>query len=164
MVDRKEFIKFFLIDSIKNIQQINGHHYLSFGLISQGIEFLGCCLDDKGYFKEKLSRERFENAIKELFPQKYQQFNIKDGQYYLYRDLRCGLLHGCLPKPSIELIRRSEIINFTNHLEIKNIRGKETLVLVSEELFNDFENACKEIINRIDKGKISNGNLLVTEP
>ncbi|PIP17635.1 MAG: hypothetical protein COX43_03250 [Parcubacteria group bacterium CG23_combo_of_CG06-09_8_20_14_all_35_9] len=69
-----------------------------------------------------------------------------------------------MPKPNIELIQRSEITNFGNHLEIKNIRGKDMLILVSEELFNDFKNACNEIIKRIDGGKISNKDLIVTEP
>lgn len=163
MITLKDFIKITLIKEIKEIQQTGNHHYLSFGLISQGIEFLGYCLDSNSYFIDNQSESRFRNTIKNLFPTKYHPFNIKNGKYDLYKDLRCGILHVCLPKPNIELIQRREINDFGNHLEIKNIRDKDMLILVSEELFNDFENACNKIIERIDDGKISNKDLLVTE-
>jgi len=40
------FIEQVLKKEIKNIQRDENHHYLSFSSISQGIEFLGACLDD----------------------------------------------------------------------------------------------------------------------
>lgn len=163
MITLKSFIRATLIDEIRNIQQTNKHHYLSFGLISQGIEFLGCCLDGKAYFKDGLSGKRFRNAIDKLFPDEYKKFNIEKGKYDLFENLRCGLLHVCLPKPDIELIQRNEIKKCGRHLEVKMIRGRDALILVSEELFNDFKNACEEIIKRIEGGIIENKNLIATE-
>lgn len=163
MITLKDFIKITLIKEIKEIQQTGNHHYLSFGLISQGIEFLGCCLDPNSYFIDNQSESRFRNAIKNLFPKKYHPFNIKNGKYDLYRDLRCGILHVCLPKPNIELIRRKEIPNFGKHLEIKKIRNKEMLILVSEDLYFDFQIACKKILSKIINNEIVNTKLMVTE-
>lgn len=48
----KQFIDKTLISEIKTIQQTSGHHYLFFGLIAQGIELLGACLDDTKFHKK----------------------------------------------------------------------------------------------------------------
>jgi hypothetical protein len=42
-----------------------------------------------------------------------------------------------------------------DHLEIKEIRGIDRLVLVLEDLFEDYERACKEMIARIKEGRLS---------
>jgi hypothetical protein len=42
-----------------------------------------------------------------------------------------------------------------DHLEVKEIGGIRRLVLVSEDLFEDYEKACKEIIARISDGRLS---------
>ena len=53
-------------------------------------------------------------------------------------------------------------------MDIKNIRGKDRLLLVSQELYDDFENACNEIIKKIESGTIDpnkvSGILIATEP
>ena len=165
-----DFIQKGLIDEFKKIQQDEGHHYISFSLISQGIEFLGACLDSDPFSKEGLSGPRFRNAICNLFPTPYHEFNQGKGRPFdLYDNLRCGLLHVVLPKPQLELIGRSEKTEFeANHLEVKKIRGVDRLVLVSEDLFEDYEKACKEIMARISDGRLSGskfaGELLLTKP
>ncbi len=163
MIKLKDFIKNTLIDEIRTIQ-LNGHHFLSFGLISQGIEFLGCCLDKRHYFQERLSKERFRKAITNLFPPEYQQFNSDSAKYDLFRDLRCGLLHVCLPKSNLELIQEAEIKDFGNHLEEKNIRGGNKLIIVSQEFLADFEKACLQLIEKIDQGDIDDVDIIATEP
>jgi CRISPR/Cas system CMR subunit Cmr4 (Cas7 group RAMP superfamily) len=65
-------------------------------------------------------------------------------------------LHIVLPESRLELIRRSEKTKFhVDHLEIKEIRGIDRLVLVLEDLFEDYERACKEMIARIKEGRLS---------
>jgi hypothetical protein len=165
----KDFVKKVLIGEIKTIQQTYGHHYLSFGLIAQGIELLGACLDNKDFHKNGTSGDRFRDAIDKLFPDKYKIFNNKTSDYDLYKNLRCGLLHVVLPGSFIELIQESEKEKFNaGHLDIKQIRGKDRLILVSQDLFSDFENACNEIVNRIDLGTIDpskiSGTLIDVEP
>jgi hypothetical protein len=148
-----DFIQKFLIDEFKEIQQDEGHHYISLNLICQGIEFLGACLDSEPFSAKGLSAPRFRRAIYDLFPTSYRKFNQGSGRSFdLYENLRCGLLHVILPESPLELIRRTEKTKFNvNHLEVKEIRGINRLVLVLEDLFDDYEKACEEIIARISE-------------
>jgi len=165
-----DFIQKILIDEFKKVQQDEGHHYISFSLICQGIEFLGACLDSEPFSAKGLSAARFRRAIYDLFPTSYRQFNQGSGRPFdLYENLRCGLLHVILPESPFELIRRAEKEKFNaNHLEVKEIRGMNRLVLVSEDLFEDYEKACQEIIARVRDGRLRGwkfmGHVLSTRP
>jgi hypothetical protein len=153
----KDFIKNVLIGEIKSIQQTHGHHYLSFGLISQGIEFLGACIDNNDFHVDRKGRERFNNAIITLFPTQYHQYIKRKGeQFDLYENLRCGLLHIVVPGSDLELIQESEIPSYGEHLEIKTLRNRDRLILVSQKLMTDFENACNNVISQIENNSISN--------
>lgn len=165
----KNFIQNLLINEIKSIQQRCGHHYHSFSLIAQGIEFYGACLDSGGFFTPNRSGKRFNKALVELFPVEYQNFITgKGNQFDLYENLRCGLLHAVLPKGDVELIKEAEVPLFGNHLEVKVIRDRERLVLVSQQFMADFENAGLEIIRRIDNREIAHskvyGEYMSNEP
>jgi hypothetical protein len=151
-----DFIQKVLIEEFKEIQQDEGHHYISFSLVCQGIEFLGACLDSEPFSAKGRSAARFRRAVYDLFPASYRQFNQGTGRPFdLYENLRCGLQHVILPESPIELIQQSEKEKFgVNHLEVKEIRGIDRLVLVSEDLFDDHEKACKEIIARIRDGRL----------
>jgi hypothetical protein len=165
-----DFIQKILIDEFKEIQQDKGHHYISFNLICQGIEFLGACLDSEPFSAKGLSTARFRRAIYDLFPTSYRKFNQGSGRPFdLYENLRCGLLHVILPESPLELIRRTEKTKFNvDHLVVKEIRGINRLVLVLEDLFDDYEKACEEIIARISDGRLGGwkfaGDLLLTQP
>ncbi len=152
-----DFIQKVLIDEFKEIQQDERHHTLSFSLICQGIEFLGACLDSEAFSNKGLRAPRFRRAIYDLFPTSYHQFNQGSGRPFdLYENLRCGLFHFILPGSRLELIRRFEKSKFNaNHLEVKEIRGMNRLLLVLEDLFDDYEKACQEIIARIRDGRLS---------
>ncbi len=152
-----DFIQKILIDEFKEIQQEEGRHYISFCLICQGIEFLGACLDSEPFSAKGLNAPRFRKAIDDLFPTSYHPLNQGTGKPFdLYEVFRCGLMHVILPGSRLELIRRTEKTNFnTHHLEVKEIRGMDRLVLVLEDLFEDYENACDEIIARISDGRLS---------
>lgn len=151
-----DFIQKILIDEFKEIQQEEGYHYISFNLICQGIEFLGACLDSEDFSAKGLSAPRFRRAIYDLFPTSYHQFNRGSGKPFdLYENLQCSLWHVILPGSRLELIRRFEKAKLNaNHLEIKEIQGIDRLVLVLEDLFDDYEKACKEIIARIRDGRL----------
>ncbi len=97
---------------------------------------------------------RFQLAIKELFPPIYQPFNDENSSFFLYKDLRCGLIHIILPKHNLELIKEAEISRYGEHLEIKTIRNIKRLILVSQYLFEDFKEAGREVIRRIDNREI----------
>lgn len=165
-----DFIQKVLIDEFKEIQQKERHSYILFSLICQGIEFLGACLDSDAFSNKGLSAPRFRRAVYDLFPSAYHPFNRGSGKPFdLYETLQCGLLHVILPGARLELIQRSEKPRFdANHLQIKEIQGTDRLVLVLEDLFDDYEKACKEIIKRIRDGRLTGwkftGDLLSTRP
>jgi hypothetical protein len=164
-----DFIQKVLIDEFKEIQQDDGHLYISFNLICEGIEFLGACLDSNAFSSKGLRASRFRRAIYDLFPASYHQFNQGSGKPFdLYENLRCSLWQVILPGLRLELIRRSEKAKFNaNHLEIKEIQGMNRFVLVLEDLFDDYEKACKEIISRISDGRLNSlkfaGDFLPTQ-
>jgi len=164
-----DFIEKVLINEFKEIEQDEGHSYISFSLVCQGIEFLGACLDSEPFSAKGLSAPRFRRAIDDLFPTSYHKFNQGSGKPFdLYENLRCGLVHAILPGSRLELIRRTEKAKFSaNHLEVKEIRGIDRFVLVSEDLFEDFERACEEVIARISDGRLKGwkfvGELLLTQ-
>jgi len=164
-----DFIQKVLIDEFKEIQHDEGHPYILFSLICQGIEFLGACLDSEPFSAKGLSAPRFRKAIYDLFPTSYRKFNQGTGKPFdLYENLRCSLMHVILPGSQLELIRRAEKAKISgNHLEVKEIRGINRLVLVSEDLFEDYERACQEIIARISDGRLRSwkftGDLLLTQ-
>jgi len=163
-----DFIQKVLIEEFREIQQDEGHPYISYSLVCQGIEFLGACLDSEPFSAEGLSAARFRRAVYDLFPTSYRKFNQGKGRPFdLYENLRCGLQLVILPGTPIELIQQSEKEKFdVHHLEVKEIRGIDRLVLVSEELFDDYEKACKEIIARIRDGRLRGwkfaGDVLIT--
>jgi len=163
-----DFIQKVLVEEFREIQQDQGHYYISFSLICQGIEFLGACLDSEPFSAKGRSAARFRRAVYDLFPASYRKFNQGSGRPFdLYENLRCGLQHVILPESPIELIQQSEREKFDAiHLEVKEIRGIDRLVLVSEDLFDDYEKACKEIIARIGDGRLKGwkfeGDLLIT--
>ncbi len=163
----KDFIEVVLINDIGSIQQAD-HHYLSFSLISQGIEFLGACIDRFDFGERGQSENRFILAIQKLFPSSYHVYNERSSNYYLYTNLRCGLLHMMIPDSSIELIQEAEIPEYGNHLEIINIRNKNRLILVSQEFYSDFKEASLGVIRRIDNNEIRHNKVyqgfLSTEP
>jgi len=151
-----DFIQEVLIDEFRKIQEDEGHHYLSAILVCQGIEFLGACLDSEPFSAKGLSAPRFRRAIYDLFPTSYHKFNQGSGKPFdLYENLRCSLFHVILPGSRLEFIRRSENPKLNaHHLEVREIRGMSRLVLVSEDLFDDYEKACEEIITRIREGRL----------
>ena len=163
-----DFIQKVLVEEFREIQQDQGHYYISFSLICQGIEFLGACLDSEPFSAKGRSAARFRRAVYDLFPASYREFNQGSGRPFdLYENLRCCLQHVILPESPIELIQQSEREKFDAiHLEVKGIRGIDRLVLVSEDLFDDYEKACKEIIARISDGRLKGwkfeGDLLIT--
>lgn len=165
----KSFIQSVLINEIGRIQE-NGHHYLSFSLISQGIEFLGYCLDNKDLHpettkgkkkkKDSISKTRFQNAIDKLFPNSYNSYKNKGSSFNLFENLRCGLVHVLIPQNKLELVTEKEAKeNNLSHLKTDTIRGHERLVLVAEVFYNDFKKACEKVIKKFENNDLNGNNI-----
>jgi len=151
-----DFIQNVLIDEVMTLQREGKHDILSLSLVYQGIEFLGACLDSESFSAKGLSAARFRRAIYDLFPASYYPFNQGSGTSFdLYENLQGTLWHAILPASRLVFIRRSEKEKcHANHLEVKEIRGMNRLVIVLEDLFRDYENACREITARIRQGRL----------
>jgi|SRR6185437_1084492 len=143
---QKEFINHVLINEIGDV--VDHHKWLSFILVCSGIEFLGGCLDqeEKNLNAENRSAKRFNDAILALFPAKYSPF-IKKGKDGLYAQLRCGMNHVALPGLQIALSERNS--NLEN-LSVWNDR----LIIIAEDFYADFRNACFTIIKMIDEKRV----------
>jgi len=135
----KQLIKELLIDEIGEVNK--KHPYLSFNLISSGIEFLGICID-KGckWTDQGKSKKHFYNCIDKLFPKRYQIIKSK-----LYKDLRCGLVH-CWLSGDFKL---TEIRNDpTGTLKYKNHILSNQDILVLDYFYFDFVQACMKVISK----------------
>jgi len=148
-----EFIKVVLVQEFGDIT--DRHKYLSFGIISQGIELLGACLDEHEFDIDGHSKERFNLALKELFPEKYHEFGEgANPEKSLYKNIRCGLLHSIMPKINFAL---TEVKGNPreHHLKIFTLSdGSERYLLVAEEFYEDFKCACYRLIDMIEDGSI----------
>ena len=134
----KEFIQKTLIDGMKDI--VFRHPYLSFALISLGIEFIGkCMLTDyqEWDFPKDKAYEAFDTGNKMLseVDPRYKDVGLKE-------QLRNGLIHTLSPKSKISL---SEVKAGDKHFGI-DTKGKT--ILVAEILYRDFVIMCERVISQ----------------
>ena len=135
----KEFIQQVLVEEVKDVID-SRHPLLGFVLIGTGIEYLGRCLDtarewDADYKGVKL--KPFDRAITELFPQPYHD-----------KEVRKRLLHFYSPTKGLLLSQAANVngvIDRSNH-PYRAESGDVTLVV--EYLYDDFVDACHEVIRR----------------
>lgn len=129
----REFIQETLMKEFADI--VNGekeHNYISFLLISCGIEFLGKCMAPVGTdWHRRASEQYFKQGIS-LFPDPYKQQDIDD---VLYHGLRCGICHALLPKDELIVSSTEEQDLNSNPIRL-NIRT----------LFDDFKKACMSLL------------------
>jgi hypothetical protein len=127
--------------------------YLRFIPILTGIEYLGSLYDTFDIDDNEQSEKRFNNALK-LFPNSYKPFTQKSNKYYLYKHLRCGMIHQLRHTGNLSLTRRDEPqIHPQKHLK-PNEEGK--LVIVLEQLYDDLEKACNRFFKDYESDKIPN--------
>ena len=145
------FINTVLLGNIKDMICTNSQHYLGFGVVACGIEFLGACMDSLPFDAQNISRQRFEAAIKTLFDSKYHPYADKGAEYDLYKHLRCGMAHIIRPQGKVAFTTHNEsITDNTHHLCVE--KNTQKLILVSEAFYSDFAEACKKMKNHMSAG------------
>ena len=152
-----EFIEQVLITEIRMIQQdyATKHTYLSFGLLSQGIELLGSLTDEFDIGDRGHGKKRFNRALEEFFNASYKRFADNLDPFNLYSNLRCGMLHIVIPKIKIALGERKNDLGRHKHLDIvKDKGGNNRLFLMAEDFYEDFRCACKKVIDMVKDGSI----------
>ena len=120
-------------------------HYLSFMIMSQTIELMGSVCNC-GPLPTPYSK--FEAALF-LLPslQKYKVFN--NGTYNLYDNLY-PMASGKRPGPGIVITQRTDPVCGNKHLEIHRFNKKFSLILVSEDLCADIQEAIAYLISEKD--------------
>jgi len=135
----KEFIGETLVKGVDCLMK-EGNYFMAFAVMANSIEFLGKCLDPKSpdnewdSLKPKQGGNYFDIAIDNLeFFKNYRDINLR-------QNLRNGLAHFLAPKNSITLSSGKNIAHLVNSNGKININ--------CENFYEDFKNACFEIINK----------------
>ncbi|MBU1177139.1 MAG: hypothetical protein ABIG88_01365 [Patescibacteria group bacterium] len=158
----KDFIKEHFIEKLGEIILIDP--YMSFLLVCSGIEFLGKCIDSKcEWRKPGLSKKHFENAIIELFPERYH-----DLRKQMYSNLRCGMVHMSGPGTIIVTQNKNDpygVHPYKKHPDYVKTDGKELKVFVIEYFYFDFVEACKKVLSKdFEFGDKMNDSFLCVGP
>lgn len=141
-----------ILGELKQIIYTEGAPYIKFLLFAGIIEYLGACLDSNPFIKEKLSEERFNNALKKLFPTKYKAFSNAGSSHYLYEGFRCNMVHRLVPRKFAFTTRKEAIEDGNNHLK-PSCTDENNIILVLEDFYDDIEKAAKKLKKLFDQGK-----------
>jgi hypothetical protein len=135
----QQFIQQVLMSEIRDVIYTHKYHYLSFGLVCNGIEFLGKCVDQSANWRTTQKYGfHFKQGLK-LMPG-YSKFETD-----LYEGLRCGFAHGLVPGKPVALTHRDEAKKqSTRHL----VKDKTRLILVIEDFYDDFFKACETVLSK----------------
>lgn len=150
----KEFIQQVLITETGQIHA--DHPYISFAMMAIGIEFLGKCLNNCDDWNEPgRSKVDFEIAINSL--NSLTTYRPLLTSHSLWDSLRNGFAHSFVPKSTLSLSSKNE----TPHL--KQISTTK-INLKCEDFYEDFKNACIEVIAKLDFPNIKMSNPLLSVP
>ncbi|MGA2440097.1 MAG: hypothetical protein ABSH08_04005 [Tepidisphaeraceae bacterium] len=140
-----EFIRGVLLTDLKRMVYECNLHYLAFGVIAVGIEFLGACEDSHPFEEPRHSHDRFDAGIQRLasIDSRYADYNKKDSPYWLYRFLRCGTAHVMRPHGPLLFSQRSHSPNgMSSHLNVFN----GFLSLICEDFYDHFAEGCQTLL------------------
>jgi hypothetical protein len=144
-----DFIRSVLLGDLERMVYEAKLHYLAFGTIAVGIEFLGACEDAYPFNEEHHSRSRFELGMERMarIDQRYSKYNQKKtSPFYLYKFLRCGTAHMMRPDgPILFSDREKDDGGPEQHLEAP--KGK--LWLVCEDFYDHFAQSCETLIQEL---------------
>jgi hypothetical protein len=146
------FIDQVLLDDLRRMVFDYRLYYLSFGVMAGAIEFMGACMDNHPMDEQRHSKERFTNAVSELFDQAYRPYVNSRDDLDLYADFRCGMNHVLLPTGKIGFTNREESRGRgTAHLKLV----ASSLVLVAEDLYEDLACAAVLLRRRMARGEFA---------
>jgi hypothetical protein len=133
----KQFIEVVFLTDLAEVTQTKP--YISFSIVTTGIEFLGKCLDaDAAHWNVSCrSKINFEAAINQLEAfTPYRQYLVS---HKLWDSLRNGFAHSFVPKYPLTLSSKNQMDHLTLH-------GNNRLNLKCENFYEDFRNACLEVL------------------
>jgi hypothetical protein len=144
-----DFIRAVFLHDLRRMIYDADLHYLGFGTIAVGIEFIGACFDQYPFNKEGLSLRRFNSGIRRLarVDSRYQQHNQPSSPYCLYRFLRCGMAHVMRPHGPVLFSSRSHWSEDSSMHLLTEVNNK--LLLICEDFYDDFAKSCEELIQEL---------------
>jgi hypothetical protein len=144
----ESFVKTVLLKDIHRMTYDCGLHYLAFGTIAVGIEFLGACEDAHPFEQPGESRRRFKLGIERymaLVEPRYATYNDRNSPFFLYKHLRCGMAHIMRPQGTVGFICRSDAQK-AGHAHLSLVNGGQALLLTAEDFYDDFAKACQLLL------------------
>ena len=148
----KLFVKNILLGDVKRMTYECGLHYLAFGTISVGIEFLGACNDEFDFAEKGKSKGRFNRGINDYMAQVDPAYATLNKDDFLYEQLRCGMSHLLRPQGKLALMsRRTARSRKFTHL-CPYTAGSGT-VMVAENFYDDFAKACGLLLEKLPEKK-----------
>jgi hypothetical protein len=157
----QEFVERVLLRDLRRMVYEVKLHYLGFGSIAFGIEFLGACVDDHPFEARRRSAERFKREIDDFMTRSDSRY--KEYHDPLYQQLRCGIAHVMRPIGKVLFTSRDESTqDQTHHFQIIN----DQVLLVCEDFYDDFAIACQALIDQLPKltsPKLQQPYLVITE-
>lgn len=152
VLNTKETIEALIFKELKVSIYNEGTPYIKFLFFPIIIEYLGACLDSFPFNEDGHSENRFNDALKKLFLNKYKTFSKSDSQYYIYEGFRCNMVHRLMPKGFTLTTRKEAIEDGNSHLKLDCFR-QEKICLVLEDFYDDIEKAAKKLIRMYDDGR-----------
>jgi hypothetical protein len=140
----ESFINTVLIKDLKRMVYDAELHYVGFGNVAVGIEFLGACVDGDPFEQQGLSKKRFAAGIDTYMSQidsRYATYNDQLSPFYLYKYLRCGMAHIMRPQGTIGFCCRSDAQK-AGYTHLDTVNGGNALLLTAEGFYDDFAKAC----------------------
>ena len=140
--DMAWFIDTVLIRDVQNVAT-QGGEYLSFSLMTQGLETLGALLDTDPIDAEGKSAKRFKAAVNKWMPAGYHPYNnlTKRDPHYLYGGLRCGMAH--IMRPQKRIMLKGSSPHYSN-LEKVTFGTEDYLIIVVQDFLSDYLAACRQ--------------------
>ncbi|MDL2251816.1 hypothetical protein LJC12_03090 [Odoribacter sp. OttesenSCG-928-J03] len=145
-IERIELFLAELKDELGKLQDA-GLNYMHFVIMGQTIEVLGGFLDTKPLKAKDQSAKRFSAAINYLFGG---QYRIRNEKRALYDKLRNQMTHSFIPGKGVKLLNRANNNTGGSHLDIVN----GSLILISEDFFDDIIKASNRLSDLLKSGKI----------
>ncbi|MFT6210978.1 MAG: hypothetical protein ACJATE_001608 [Bacteroidia bacterium] len=146
-MDSKTFAKQFLLDEVEQMKAANVRlHLLS--AMTHGIETAGALLDQLPFKAKGQGKNRFDLALRKLFPLEYLQANEKVN---LYSQLRSHMAHCMLPAKTVSIEISEE-----NHLDF----SEKVIQITLNTLFEDYCCAIKKLIEQIEAGTLKNKKIV----
>jgi len=155
----KDFRRKVYIENVGEILNKHKYHYISFGLLGTGIEFLGKCINqtENPTWHENtrgLGKRNFDLVLTDLMT----RYSAYKDSYKLCDSLRNGMAHAFQPKNKIELTHKVEADD-RGWIDL-TINSNDRLVIVAENFYDDFKTACLEVIRRIEANEFDpNGKM-----